>query len=141
MAKTKEKELESELVQIILNAPSLQGEEAMVERMHFLSLAHFFDMDFKTNLELGSAELSERYRDTRPSDWLAFLKFAPIRKYLDDLMQEKLEKAATKALTKGGMKSSDAIKIHSKIRDERKKDSNVNIVVMFLPQKDWEGQK
>ena len=122
---------------IIANDVELNEKENLQLKMKFLAMATLFESDFLKNITKDSIELSELYSEIKPEEWLAFLTYPPIKKFIDGFLNEKAEKQALKALGEGQMKASDALKVRADIDSKKEKLDNSNIVVWFLPQKDY----
>jgi hypothetical protein len=122
---------------IINNDSELSERENQDVKMQFLAMANIFDRDFLKNITRDSIELSSAHPEIKPEEWLAFLTYPPIKKFIDGFLNEKAEKQAMKALGEGQMKAGDALKIKADIDSKKDKLDNSQIVVWFLPQKDY----
>lgn len=126
------------LADVIRNDKSLRDNTNTPE---FLSLANLFELDgqFQPNLYLTSVELEEKYSDsgTTRVGWNNFLKYPSVKKYLDSFREENLETKANKQLEESTLSAKDALNIKKEMDAKRKVDDNSNIVVIFLPQKDF----
>ena len=100
-------------------------------------MASFYESDFLKNLSRDSIDLSEKYSDIQPQEWLTFLTHPSIKKFIDGFLNERAEKQAMKALGEGQMKAGDALKIKADIDSKKDRVDNSNIVVWFLPQKQY----
>ena len=127
----------AQLNSIINNDAELNEKENTDLKMQFLAMANLFERDFLKNITKDSIELSELYSEIKPEEWLAFLTYPPIKKFIDGFLTEKAEKQALKALGEGQMKPSDALKVKADIDAKKERVDNSNIVVWFLPQKDY----
>ena len=126
-----------QLNSIIAQDTELNEKVNLSLKMKFLAMATLFEEDFLKNITRDSIELSEKYLDIKPEEWLTFLTYPPIKKFIDGFLNEKAEKQAMKALGEGQMKASDALKIKADIDSKKERLDNSNIVVWFLPQKDY----
>ena len=126
-----------QLNSIIAQDTELNEKVNLSLKMKFLAMATLFEEDFLKNITRDSIELSEKYLDIKPEEWLTFLTYPPIKKFIDGFLNEKAEKQAMKALGEGQMKASDALKIKADIDSKKERVDNSNIVVWFLPQKDY----
>lgn len=131
------KEIKS-LADVIRNDKSLKDNSNLPQ---FISLANLFELDgqFTPNLYLTSVELEEKYADsgTTRVGWNNFLKHNSVKKYLDSFREENLETKANKQLESSDLTAKDALAIKKEMDSKRKADDNSNIVVIFLPQKDY----
>jgi hypothetical protein len=122
---------------IINNDAELNERDNVDMKMKFLAMSTLFEMEFLKNITKDSIELSEKYPEIKPEEWLTFLTYPPIKKFIDGFLNEKAEKQALKALGEGQMKAGDALKIKADIDSKKERVDNSNIVVWFLPQKDY----
>lgn len=122
------------LYQVVSEDGSLA--EDLEKSMLFKSYATLFEQDLLNNLYLTSLELDEKYATANPASWRAFLKHTSIKNYLDSYKTEIQEKMADKALTTVE-KPRDALKMKEAIDKKRDVDTNKNIIVFFIPQKDY----
>lgn len=131
------KEIKS-LADVIRNDKSLRDSTSTPE---YLSLANLFELDgqFQPNLYLTSVELEEKYSDsgTTRVGWNNFLRHPSVKKYLDAFREENLETKANKQLEEAALTAKDALTIKKDMDSKRKVEDNSNIVVIFLPLKDF----
>ena len=127
----------AQLNSIIANDTELNDRENAELKMKFLAMANLYEREFLKNIAKDSIELSEKYPEIKPEEWLSFLTYPPIKKFIDGFLTEKAEKQALKALGEGQMKPSDALKVKADIDSKKEKLDNSNIVVWFLPQKNY----
>jgi hypothetical protein len=127
----------AQLNSIINNDAELNEKENSDVKMQFLAMATLFEREFLKNITKDSIELSEKYPELKPEEWLSFLTYPPIKKFIDGFLTEKAEKQALKALGEGQMKPGDALKIKADIDSKKERVDNSNIVVWFLPQKNY----
>ena len=125
------------LEDIIVNDNSLKKDGEREKRIEFISLAKLFDEDLASNIELTSIELDDKYESDNLSGWQRFLQHSPVKKYINGFMDEKAYKLAGKTLRESVDKASDALKIKQAIEAKDKGEDNSNIVVWFMPQKDY----
>jgi hypothetical protein len=125
------------IAEIINSDVGFAKSETPEKKMQFLAMASLYEQDFLKNITLDSLELSTKYPEITPAEWLDFLVFPPIKKYLDGFLNERAEKQAMKALGEGNLKASDALKIKADIDNKKERVDNSNIVIFFLPQKDY----
>lgn len=114
-----------------------QLEEEPDKRQLYISYANLFCGDLGANLYLTSLELDEKYSTGRPASWQKFLKHNTVKKFIDSFMLEKQDKIADKAIEKG-VKARDALSLKKDVVERTKKETNERLIVMFLPQKDYE---
>lgn len=126
-----------QLNSIIANDAELSEKVNESIKMQFIAMANLFEGEFLKNISRDSIELAEKYPEIKPEEWLAFLTYPPIKKFIDGFLNEKAEKQALKALGESQMKASDALKVKADIDSKKEKLDNSNIVVWFLPQKDY----
>ena len=127
----------AQLNSIINGDAELNEKENSDVKMQFLAMANLFEREFLKNITRDSIELSEKHPEIKPEEWLSFLTYPPIKKFIDGFLNEKAEKQAMKALGEGQMKPSDALKIKADIDSKKDRLDNSNIVVFFLPQKQY----
>lgn len=127
----------AQLNSIINNDAELNEKENSDVKMQFLAMANLFEREFLKNITRDSIELSEKHPEIKPEEWLSFLTYPPIKKFIDGFLTEKAEKQALKALGEGQMKPSDALKVKADIDSKKERVDNSNIVVWFLPQKTY----
>ena len=122
----------------IINSDAELGERENQEvKMQFLAMANLFEREFLKNITRDRIELSEKHPEIKPEEWLSFLTYPPIKKFIDGFLNEKAEKQAMKALGESQMKPSDALKVKADIDSRKDRLDNSNIVVFFLPQKQY----
>ena len=122
----------------IINSDTELNERENAElKMKFLAMSTLFETEFLKNITRDSIELSERFPEIKPEEWLTFLTYPPIKKFIDGFLTEKAEKQALKALGESQMKASDALKVKADIDAKKDRVDNSNIVVFFLPQKEY----
>jgi hypothetical protein len=122
----------------IINSDAELGERENQEvKMQFLAMANLFEREFLKNITRDSIELSEKHPEIKPEEWLSFLTYPPIKKFIDGFLNEKAEKQAMKSLGESQMKPSDALKVKADIDSRKDRLDNSNIVVFFLPQKQY----
>lgn len=122
------------LYEVVSDDGSLADDAEKV--MLFKSYATLFEQDLLDNLYLTSLELDEKYATANPSSWRSFLRHTSIKNYLETYKTEIQEKLADKALN-SVEKPRDALKMKEAIDKKREVDTNKNIAVFFLPQKDY----
>lgn len=121
------------LKEIIKNDGSLEASE----KMAFISLVHFFEKDFTANLKRTSLELDIEYGTNDPTLWNKFLNHTSVRNFIENYLNEEIEKRALKALAEGDQKETNkALKIVEAIDKKKKTEDNTNIYVMLLPSKE-----
>jgi hypothetical protein len=133
---TKTKTL-SQLRDIVSNDSSLTGTENSQVKMKYLAMASLFEENFLQNISKDSLDLSEKYPDIPPQEWLSFLTHPSVKKYIDGFLNERAEKQAMKALGESQMKAGDALKVKADIDSKKDRVDNSNIVVWFLPRKKY----
>lgn len=124
---------ELELRQILIDDKSLKKEDKDM----FLSYATMYEIDLKDNLDLDSIDLNEKYATGNPRSWQRFLQHPSVKKYIDGFLDERAAKVADKRLSDTGMKTHEALKVKAAIDAKGSGLDNSNIVVMFLPQKEY----
>ena len=124
-----------DLVDIIKNDGSLR--EDPERKMLYLSYAGNFIDDLSVNLDLTSIELNEKYLTENAVSWRNFLRHPSVEDYINGFKDERLEKEAMKTLSGEGAKPADALKVKDMLNKTRKKTDNSNIVVVFMPQKEY----
>lgn len=132
---SKIKSNESELEQIVKNDGSLADNRE--KRMQYISYAVLFSSDFINNLDLTSIELDEKYATGNPVSWRTFLNHTSVKKFIDGFLLERAEKQSMLKLGEGSDKTTDAIKIKEMVDSKKTGDDNSNLVIVFLPQKEY----
>lgn len=122
-----------ELRQIILEDKTLKKEDKEI----FLSYATLYESDLKNNLDLDSIDLNEKYATGNPRSWQRFLQHPSVKKYIEGFLDERAAKAADRRLSDEGMKTHEALKVKAALDAKGSGMDNSNIVVMFLPQKEY----
>lgn len=121
----------------ILSEDKQLGEDASRLQL-FLSLASFFDSDLKNNLKKTSFELDDKYMTYDTHSWLEFKNYPSVRKYITSYLDEEQLAQARKTLSDEGLsKAKDAIDMQAIIEGKQKSDVNTNIIVFFMPQKEY----
>lgn len=121
------------LKEIIANDKSLSYDDKKL----YVDYATAFDKDLDVNLELTSIELNEKYGSDDIVNWRKFLKLPGVRNYINDFLDEIAEKQARKTLKNDLEHTRDALKVKESIEASYKGVDNSNIVVWFMPQKDY----
>jgi hypothetical protein len=104
----------------------------------FLSLANFLDSDLKDNLNKTSFELDEKYSTYNAHAWLQFKQHPIVRKYITQYLDEEQLAQARKTISQEGIaKTRDAINVQEVIEGKQKVDQNTNIIVFYMPQKNY----
>ncbi len=122
------------LYEVVANDGSLADDAE--KTMLFKSYATLFEQDFLENLYLTSLELDEKYATANPTSWRQFLRHTSIKNHLESYKTEIQENLADKALNLVE-KPRDALKMKEAIDKKKDENTNKNIVVFFLPQKDY----
>jgi hypothetical protein len=124
-----------DLIELIKNEKQVQNDEE--KRQLYITYAGLFTSDLSENLYLTSIELDEKYGTKNANSWLRFLKLISVRSFIDGFVLEKQKQVANKATVEGTINTGQAIKLREQIDKKDIVDDNSNIVVMFLPQKDY----
>jgi hypothetical protein len=124
-----------DLIELIKNEKQVQNDEE--KRQLYITYAGLFTSDLSENLYLTSIELDEKYGTKNANSWLRFLKLISVRSFIDGFVLEKQKQVANKATVEGTINTGQAIKLREQIDKKDVGDDNSNIVVMFLPQKDY----
>jgi hypothetical protein len=104
----------------------------------FRSYATLFDGELRENLMLTSLDLDDKYNTNDSVGWRKFVNYAPIRKFIEDLLLERADKNAKLSMTViGGQDVKDALHVQKMVEERRKGEDNSHIVVMFLPKRDF----
>jgi hypothetical protein len=123
------------LSEILKNDPALKEDQE--KRILYTSYASLFDSDLIENLHFTSIELNDKYNTSNPSSWREFLRHPIVKRYIDGFLNERTEKTADVSLGAVGFKPKDALKIKETMSAKNKGEDNSNILVVFLPQKDF----
>jgi hypothetical protein len=127
--------ISEDLIELIKNEKQVQNDEE--KRQLYITYAGLFTSDLSENLYLTSIELDEKYGTKNANSWLRFLKLISVRSFIDGFVLEKQKQVANKATVEGTINTGQAIKLREQIDKKDIGDDNSNIVVMFLPQKDY----
>lgn len=133
--KVLEEENESSLSELLKADASLKDD--LDKRMLYTSYANLFDSDLIENLHLTSIELNDKYNTSNPSSWRGFLRHPIVKRYIDGFLDERAEKSADVSLGAAEFKPKDALKIKENMSLKNQGEDNSNILVVFLPQKDF----
>jgi hypothetical protein len=126
----------SKLVEILSKDKQLTEDKARMQL--FLALARLFDSDLKRNLNRTSFELDDAYDTHNPHAWLEFKQYSPVRKYITEYLDEEQLMQARKSITQDGIsKTKDAMDLQAIVEGKQKADQNTNIIVFYMPQKDY----
>ena len=125
---------EKTLYEVVANDGSIADDAE--KTMLYKSYATIFEQDFLNNLYLTSLELDEKYATSNPASWRNFLKHTSVKNYLESYKTEIQENLADKALNLVE-KPRDALKMKEAIDKKKDENTNKNIVVFFIPQKDY----
>jgi hypothetical protein len=134
---TKHTATANELEEIIINDGSLEKDPK--KKMLFKSYAVMFSDDLVANLDLTSIELDEKYMTNNPVSWRRFLNHPSVKRFVDEFLNERAEKQAMKQIGEGYQKTTDALKVKEMVDSKKEKDDNSHIVVVFMPQKKYNG--
>lgn len=119
----------------------LRRDEQLMEdserRKLFFGYATLFDSDLEDNLHLTSIELNSKYNTNNPSLWRIFLRHPLVKAYIDGFLSERAEKTADMALGVAEFKPKEALAVKEQMSLKNKGEDNSNILVVFLPQKDY----
>ena len=126
---------ENELNKLLLSDKQLKEEPE--KRQLYLTYAGLFMSDLNNNLDATSLELDDRYTTRNPSSWQKFLKYPVVKKFIDGFIDERSERTANKTIGTSEMKTRDALKVKEQADLRQKGEDNSNIIVMFLPQKEY----
>jgi|LGOV01.1.fsa_nt_gb hypothetical protein len=107
------------------------------KKILFRSYAVLYEQDLETNLGLTSIELNALYFTDNPLSWRKFLNHSSVKKFIDGFLQEKAEKLAMKRLGENTVKTTEALKVMEMIDSKKTGADNSNILVVFMPQKDY----
>lgn len=127
-------EQDNELINLIMADKQLKDDPD--RRQLYITYAGLFSSELVENIDLTSLELDDKYKTSNPSSWQKFLKFNIVKKFIDGFVDERSERNANKAIGVDA-KTSDALKIKEQLEKKNNADDNSNIVVMFLPQKEY----
>ena len=136
MIKDKEPQAESSSLAEILKKDQMLMEDS-TKRILFTGYATLFDSELLENLQLTSIELNMKYNTANPSSWRAFLRHPLVKQYIDGFLSERAEKTADMALGVAEFKPKDAMAVKEQMSLKNKGEDNSNIIVVFLPQKDY----
>ena len=132
---TQVKPAESALSEILKKDKQLSEDKPRLQL--FLSLAQAYDEDLKDNLKLSAFQLDDKYHTYNPHGWLEFKQYPPVRKYITQFLDEQQLAQARQAVSEGFSKTKEAIDLQSIIEGKQKSDQNTNVIVFFMPQKNY----
>lgn len=132
---TQVKPAESAIGEILKKDKQLSEDKPRLQL--FLSLAQAFDEDLQKNLKLSAFELDDKYFTHDPHAWLEFKQYPPVRKYITAFLDEQQLSQARQAVSEGFSKTKEAIDLQSIIEGKQQVDQNTNIIVFFMPQKNY----
>jgi hypothetical protein len=127
-------EQDNELINLIMADKQLKDDPD--RRQLYITYAGLFSSELVENIDLTSLELDDKYKTGNPSSWQKFLKHNVVKRFIDGFVDERSERNANKAIGVD-VKTSDALKIKEQLEKKNNADDNSNIVVMFLPQKEY----
>jgi hypothetical protein len=136
MKKQQELQIEASTLAEILKKDQVLMEDSE-KRVLFSSYANLFDSELLENLHLTSIELNAKYNTSNPSSWRLFLRHPLVKNYIDGFLSERAEKTADMALGMAEFKPKDAMAVKEQMSLKNKGEDNSNIIVVFLPQKDY----
>jgi hypothetical protein len=126
----------SDLGRILYNDKQLNEDTPRLQL--FLSLAKMFDSELRTNLKRTSFELDDAYATGNHLAWLEFKKYPHVHKYISQYLEEEQLSLAQKAIDEKAMsKASVAVGLQNQIQDRQAKEQNTNVIVFFMPQKEY----
>lgn len=126
----------SQLARILSQDKQLNEDKPRLQL--FLSLAQFLDSALKENLNKTSFELDEKYDTNDPHAWLEFKQHPIVRKYITQYLEEdQLTQARRTMMDDGISKTSDAIKVQQQIEGKQENNQNTNVIVFYMPQKNF----
>jgi hypothetical protein len=127
----------SKLTEILTKDKQLSEDKPRLQL--FLAFAQLFDSELQRNLNRTSFELDDAYNTHNPHAWLEFKQYPPVRRYVTDYLDEEQLMQARKAISQDGSitKTKDAIDLQSIVEGKQKADQNTNIIVFYMPQKDY----
>lgn len=102
------------------------------EKEYYIKMAELFLSDMKDNLNLTSIDLAGKYQDYSADDWIDFLGFPAISKYIEKFRNEMLSRASDSLLAQG---ETGAVNF-KKMLDNQNKDDNSKFIVFRLPDKE-----
>ena len=123
------------LSELLKTDPTLKDDPE--KRMLYTSYASLFDSELIENLHFTSIELNDKYSTSNPSSWRAFLRHPIVKRYIDGFLNERAEKSADVSLGAVAFKPKDALKVKESMLAKNQGEDNSNILVVFLPQKDF----
>lgn len=126
----------SPLERILSEDRNLKDDPSKLRTM--LALARLFDSDLKANLNLHAFDLDDKYDTFSPQDWLEFKNYGAVVRYINNYIMDMQAIEAQKKITSDGIRNTrDAITLQDSVEEKRKKDQNTNVIIFFMPQKDY----
>jgi hypothetical protein len=123
-------ENESELIKTIKKDERLSKEPD--KRLRFLTMAETFLLDFSDNLYKTSLELHDMFPYYNIDEWMEFINYPIVRKYLQQFKNEKIGIIAEQNLAQG---DKDAVSIQKAMQESGPSINNSNIVLIRVPEK------
>jgi len=111
--------------------------EDIATKALYRSYAVLYETDLEDNLGLTSIEIDARYFTDDPLSWRNFLNHSSVKKFIDGFLSERAEKLAMNMLGRTTIKTAEAIKVLERIDSKKTGTDNSNILVVFMPQKDY----
>ena len=106
----------------------------------FKAFSTLFEKDLTNNLERTSIELDRTYFTADAAGWRDYLNYPTVKNFIDGFLNEKAEKSAKLAMGRE-MDTKDGVRVQKALDEKKKGGQNANIIVMFLPRRDYENSK
>ena len=129
--KSKIKQKNNVLLDLIKNDDNLKKKENREQKMSYISLATLFMEKFDENINKTSIEMN----NTIPvgiDTWKDFLNYPVVRKYIQSFRDEKIMNAADSGLMEG---NKNAVNIKKAMENRGPAINNSNIILIRLPEK------
>ena len=121
---------DSELIKSIKKDERLAAEPD--KKLRFLAMAEIFLLDFSKNLYKTSLELHDGFPYYNIDEWMEFINYPIVRKYLQQFKNEKIGIIAEQNLAQG---DKDAVSIQKAMQQNGQSINNSNIVLIRVPEK------
>jgi len=116
----------------IKNLISKDEKLPLEDRKMFNKMAMYYADNFTDNLNRTSMDLSKKYQTYTPDQWVEFLNYPAMYKYITKYKNERMKQIADAAMLSG---DSNGIKLRAEL--ERTSTTNYsNLIVLRLPDKE-----
>jgi len=118
---------ENELLSLLKKDTNLL--KNLERQMLYISFANMYIMDFKENLGNFTLELDDKYHTSDPDGWRKFLAYPPVKAYIDEFLDEIMDKQSTAALAATPENQGVALATKKLLASKNTKTDNSQIMV------------